>query len=267
MSPFLIGSLMGLPMVTVYSIAKRLYDYAERVVGSATGVVAPAATALHAQERHAQQRALFVEGGRYCTAFSVFFLIAFALLGRPFFLLWVGPKLLQAATLLLIVTAGECLPLSQSITGSMLMGMGRLKVFTWLYVVELAVGLPLAAALAGPWGLVGICLALAATGTVFRGLAVMAYGCRVAGVSVSDYVVRSLLPPVLLAVLPGAALWGAVAWRAPDRWPSFFAYAALFTALYALSCLPLLGRERLASLLQVARVALSRREVVGGEID
>jgi O-antigen/teichoic acid export membrane protein len=267
MSPFLIGSLLGLSMVTVYSLAKRLFDYADRVVGSATGVVAPAATALHAQDHHDRQRALFIEGGRYCTAFSLFFLTAFALLGKPFFLLWVGPKLSSAATLLLIVTAGECLPLSQAITGSMLMGMGRLKVLTWLYVVELSVGLPAAAALAGPWGLVGICLALAATGTAFRGFAVMVYGCRVAGVPLSDYFVRSLLPPVLLAILPGAALLGAVAWQPPDRWPSIFAYAALFTLLYALSCLPLLGRERLASLLQVARDALSRREVVGGKVD
>jgi O-antigen/teichoic acid export membrane protein len=267
MSPFLIGTLIGLPLVTVYSIAKRLYDYAERVVGSATGVVGPMATTLHAQDRHERQRAMFVEGGRYCMAFSLFFLTAFALLGRPFFLLWIGPKLPQAATLLLILTAGECLPLSQSITGSMLMGMGRLKIITWLYVVELAVGLPLAAVLAGPWGLVGICLALAATGTVFRGLAVMAYGCHVAGVWLSRYLVRSLLPPLLLATLPGVALWAVVAWHPPATWLSFFADAALFTALYAISCLPLLGRERLASLLQRARVGLPRRAVVGVEGD
>jgi O-antigen/teichoic acid export membrane protein len=267
MSPFLIGSLMGLPMVTVYSIAKRLYDYAERVVGSASGVVAPMATALHAQERQDRQRGLFIEGGRFCMAFALFFLTAFALLGKPFILLWVGPKLLQAAALLVILTAGECLPLSQSITGCILMGMGRPKLVTWLFVVELAIGLPLAAALAGPWGLTGVCFALAMSGTIFRGVALLVYGCRVVGVPLSRYFARSLLPPVLLAIIPALALSGAVAWRPPDRWPSFFAHAVLFTTLYALSCLPLLGRDRLGSLLRMARIDRFRREVVGVEGD
>ena len=267
MSPFLIGTLLGLPLVAVYSIAKRLFDYAERVVGSATGVVAPMATTLHAQERHGRQRAMFVEGGRYCMAFSLFFLTAFTLLGKPFFLLWVGPKLSQAATLLLILTAGECLPLSQSITGSMLMGMGRLKVLTWLFVIELAVGLPVAAFLAGPWGLAGVCFAFAATGTIFRGIAVMAYGSRVAKVPLSHYLVRALLPPVLVAAIPASALLGVVTWKPPDSWPSFFTYAAFFTALYTLSCVPLLDRERLASLVQVAQVSLGRRRIVGGKAD
>jgi O-antigen/teichoic acid export membrane protein len=252
-------------MVTVYSLAKRLFVYAERVVGSASGVVAPAAAALHAQERHARQRALFLEGGRYCMAFSVFFLTAFALLGKPFFLLWVGPNLSEASTLLLILTAGECLPLSQSITGSMLMGMGRLKAITWLYVVELAVGLPLAAAVAGPWGLVGICLALAATGTVFRGFAVIAYGCHVAGESPIRYLVRALLPPLLLAAIPALSLFGAVSWRSPDSWTRFFAYAVLYAMLYAVSCIPLVGVERIWSSIRPVRSAFAEEKSSTGE--
>ena len=68
LSPILIGAQLGIALVTPFSIARRLQDYAHKVLWTATGVVVPVATAFHARSEIAQQQNLFIQGGKYSTA-------------------------------------------------------------------------------------------------------------------------------------------------------------------------------------------------------
>ena len=62
LSPVMIGSILGIAMVTPFSIARRLQDYAHKVIWTATGVLVPVATGFHARSQEEQQQRLFIEG-------------------------------------------------------------------------------------------------------------------------------------------------------------------------------------------------------------
>jgi O-antigen/teichoic acid export membrane protein len=236
MSPIIIGLLLGVGLVALYSIASRLMSYANSLLGSCTGVLTPVATALHAEDKTEQQRRLFLTGGKYCLALALFVLTVCLFLGKPLVTLWVGSGMEAAAGLLLVLALGEVLPMSQLTTQSMLLGMGRHKITACLGVVENILGIGAAVALAPAYGLLGVCLAFAVSGALCRGVGLAVCGCRLMQVPLGTYVTRVLLPPVLWA-LPSALLLAVlVAWRAPASWLELALYLCVYGLAYVCSC-------------------------------
>jgi O-antigen/teichoic acid export membrane protein len=234
LSPVLIGALLNVSFVTVYSIASRLIGYATQFVIASTGVLTPVATTLHAQEKNEQQQKLFVEGGKYCSAVALYFALLFIVLGRSLIRVWVGPELVAqgAGTLLDILVIGEIIPMSQWVTYSMILGMARHKLSAWVAVVEVIIMVVLMVLLVKPMGLVGVCLAVAVAGFLCRGIFQVIYGCHLMRVSVWRYSLEALLRPTVLAVVLGAALWLAADRHAPDTWLKLFIYGTVFSLLY-----------------------------------
>jgi O-antigen/teichoic acid export membrane protein len=246
LSPILIGSLLNLNLVTVFSIAARLIGIATQFVVASTGVLTPVSTALHAQEKNDKQQRLFVEGGKYCTAISLFFLLFFFVLGKSVILLWMGAKGPQivdegAARLLDVLVIGEVIPMSQWVTYSMILGMARHKLSAVLAVVEVALMVGLMVALVHPMGLMGICIAVAIAGTLCRGVFQILYGCHLIRLSLWRYTIEALLRPVVLAAPTGVVLY-LVAQRYPaDTWIKLAAYGLVFSLVYFGGALVLLG--------------------------
>ena len=215
-----------------------------------TQVLTPVATGLHAAEQHAKQRTLFLEGGKYCLALGLFFVTLFICLGQPLLDLWMGRALLGAWPLLVILGLGELLAMSQWITYSMILGMGRHKLTACFNMLEGVLILGSALALAEPYGLIGMALAVAVPGAVCRGLAPLLYGCRLVQVPVGAYLLRAFAPPLLVAAGPALLLGLAVAWHAPRTWPELVGYTAIFSAVYFVLCaFAVVGRQRIARLL------------------
>src|SRR5262249_43465771 len=120
-NPLIIGAFLGPGPVTPFSIAKRLMGYAGSLLLAGANVLTPVATASQAQGSQKMQEAILFQGGRYCTLFALYFLAAYAFLGRPFIRLWMGPDLVSCYTLLMILAVGEVLPMSQWATYSMIL--------------------------------------------------------------------------------------------------------------------------------------------------
>src|SRR5207302_4010326 len=100
----------------------------------------PMATAWHAAEERAKQRWLFVNGGKFCMALGLFFLGGFWFLGGPFLQLWThtDPDFVATAwTILMILTLGELLPMSQWVTYGMVLSMDRHRVWAVLSFLEI----------------------------------------------------------------------------------------------------------------------------------
>lgn len=260
-SSFLIGSLLGLAALTPFSIARRLVEYASMILTSATGVLTPVATGFAAQDQGDRQTRMFLAGGKCCMAFALGVLSYFLLAGRSLIVLWIGPHLADASLLLMILMLGELLPMSQYAASSILMGMARNRMLALMSVVENVIGLGLLVVLARPYGLTGVCVALAVVAAGSRGLAQAWYTCRVLKISIGRYV-REVVAPALAAIVPPTALLaGLVSLRPPGSWPLLIAYTGLYGAAFIASgAVMLLGRERLAQLATrlVARVRSSR---------
>jgi O-antigen/teichoic acid export membrane protein len=253
--PAVIGSRLsglGVAFVTPHNIATRPTAYATSFLIAGTQVLTPLATALHAGGKHNQQQRLFLEGGKYCLALELFFFTLFVWLGQPFLGLWIGHKLEFAWQLLVILALGEVLPMSQWISYGLVPGMGQHKVLAWLSIVEtvvvLALALALALALVRPFGLLGVCIAVAVPGAVFRGACQMVYACRLLKVPLRTYLASAFVPALLTAAGPAAALGLLTHWHTPETWAGLVACAAAFGALYlATACVGLIGLERVRS--------------------
>ncbi len=254
LSPLLIGSLLAVALITPFSVAGRLINYVAMGLAAVTGVLTPLATALHAHDRTDRQSQLFIHGGKYCFAFSLFLTTALAFLGGPLIGLWLGEGLLHAAPLLLILVLGELLPNSQYVTNGIILAAARHRALAWLSLIEVAAVATLTVLLLEPMGLTGACLAVAIPAVIFRGVAQIIQGCRVVNVSLWQYVRTALLPPLACAAVPAAALAAAVAWHRPRTWLELALYGACYGLLYLVCNAPLVGlgtlRRRAVTLLR-----------------
>src|SRR5688500_9754944 len=240
LSPLLIGAQLGFAFVTPFSIARRLQDYAHKVLWTATGVVVPVATAFHARSEVSQQKNLFIEGGKYSAAVAFYFLAFFVFLGRPLIGLWMGTAFVYSFTLLIIIAAGEFVQMTQSVTGSIILATARHKLSALLAIIDAAISVGLVATVAKPYGLIGVCVALAAPQLIFSGLGLLVYGCKVTDVNIARYFIKAIWPAAAAAVPPVLILAFITMWRTPLGWPMFISYCAIYTVAYALSCVVIL---------------------------
>ena len=136
LSPILIASVAGVAQVTPFSIARRLQDYAHKVLWTATGVIVPVATGFHARSESEQQQRLFIEGGKYSASAALFLVSYLVCVGRPLIALWMGPEFAYVAVLLAILSIGELVQMTQSLTGSIVLATARHKTLAWMAVIE-----------------------------------------------------------------------------------------------------------------------------------
>lgn len=181
--PLIIGARLSAKVVTPYSVASRLDGYAKGASNLGTGVITPTATALHADQQHEPQKALFVEGGKYCVALSIFCLTGIVLLGRPFITVWMGPALASCSGPSTILALGEILPMSQWIICAIVLGRNRHRVLACASPMEAFFVIAGGLILARRFGLSGVCLSIAIPGVLCRGALPIAYGCRLLDVS------------------------------------------------------------------------------------
>jgi O-antigen/teichoic acid export membrane protein len=236
-NPLIIGSQLGVRLVTPYNIAARLMGSTNQGLMATTGVLTPVATALHAVGQHGRQQRLFLEGGKYCLTLTLFALAGLLCLGRPFILLWMGPALESAFYLFVILILGEVFAMSQLVTSSMLLGMSRHRLPACMGVVENITVIVLGLTLVRPFGLTGVCVAVAVAAALCRGTVQFVYACRLLELRPWTYAVHSALPAFATSALPAVSLVLLV-WQAPPTgWLTLIAYGIA----YGVACCAALG--------------------------
>ena len=242
-SPLVIGARLGIGLVTPFSVATRLVGYAGGLIVAGSGVLTPVATAMHAEGGVDRQRRLMVQGGRCCLSLSLYFVGLFALLGRPLIAAWMGPTLAaSSAPLLAILALGEALPMSQWITHGLILGMGRHRPLALANLAEAAATVLLAVVLSRPYGLMGLCVALAIPSTLSRGVFQLLYGCRLLGISPRAYLSDVIAPVAAAGAIIVAALWVATIATPPRSTPVFLAYCACYTFCFGICVVVIGGR-------------------------
>jgi O-antigen/teichoic acid export membrane protein len=230
----LVASRLGTALVTPFTVATRLIGYANQFLIAGTGVLTPVATAMHARDDQGQQQSLLIAGGRGCLALTLLFVSLFVFLGQPLIRLWMGPALEEIAfPLLLILTLGEVLPMSQHITFGMILGKGRLGILAATSLVEISVSSIAALIVADHgYGLMGVCIAVAVPATICRGICPLVYACRVVGVPAPTYVARALAPAILVAAGPALLLGLLTTWWTPATWVELLGCGAVYAASF-----------------------------------
>ncbi|MBV9122615.1 MAG: oligosaccharide flippase family protein [Planctomycetes bacterium] len=233
LGPLLIGNILVVALITPYAVAGKLITLATNVLVAATGVVTPWATDLYAQNQEARQRLLFLLGSRHCFALSLYLFSLFLLLGKPLIVLWMGPALVPAFPLLVVLALGELLPNSQYVTNSVILAAARHRALAFMYLTETVAGIILTVVLTRSFGVMGACVAVAAPAVLCRGITVILHGCRLSKVSLTRYLIWAICPALAWAVVPGVVLAGLVAAKMPQNWGMLVLETGLYTLAFA----------------------------------
>ena len=202
-----IGIFLSAPEITWFAIALRLVEFAKALVRSATTTLTPAISSLETAGDIPAIRKILLKGTRWVLYLILPIHLGLIVFGEAFLRIWMGSAeyAQHCYPALVILSATLSLSVAQSVATRILYGMGRLRLYARLALLEAVVNLGLSLLLVRSLGLQGVAWA-AAIPNLFFCLFVVGYGCRLLGISARDYLGQSWLRPLAAALVP-LAIW------------------------------------------------------------
>jgi O-antigen/teichoic acid export membrane protein len=219
---FVIGSALGAAAITPFNFAFRLVDLAKVVLRSVTTTLTPAVSAREATGDLAAVRAYFLHGTRLVLYLVLPVQFGLYVLGRPFLALWLkkDPAVAAAAgPTLWILAATLAVSIAQSVASRVLYGMGHIRLFARVALLEGVANLLLSLALVRPLGIEGVAWGTTIPHAGFCLFAIIHAG-RLLGVRPRDYL-RAWVKPLAAAVLPAGVWLLRTRAAVPGTWTEF----------------------------------------------
>lgn len=232
-----ISAFLAPEHITFFMIAARLVEFAKEPFRVMAVPFMPAISAFQATSDHHSIHRLFARGTRLLLWLAIPFQAGFAVLGKPFLALWMGQEYAQLSyPVLLALSATLAVAINQMMAVKVIYGMGNLRFFTAVAVLEAVANLAMSILLVKPMGILGVALGTAVPNVV-SGIIVIVFVCRMLGYPVRDYVAAVWLKP-LAAGLVLLLAWLVIAQLVPvTSWPRFILVGSLGTALYSVIAL------------------------------
>jgi O-antigen/teichoic acid export membrane protein len=158
-----IGLCGQLDLIPFFDMPGRLVEYAKNLIRSATTTLTPAFSTLEAKGSKAAIRDLFVTGCRYALYLALPIHIGLVMFGGAFLELWLGdPEYrLRGEPILWILAGTLSVGMIQSVAARVLYGVGQIRRFARLMLLEAALNLGLSLALFPVLGINGVALGTA----------------------------------------------------------------------------------------------------------
>jgi O-antigen/teichoic acid export membrane protein len=251
-----VGGFLTAAAAAHYAIAARLVDMAKNLLRSATTTLAPAVSEREAIGDFDAVRRVLVTGTRGVLYLVLPVHLGMLFFGRPFLTRWIGGQQYAESCFpaVAILSVTLTIGVAQSVASRILYGMGKLRLFARLALVEAALNLVLCFALVGPFGLEGVAVAVAVPNVLFC-LFAIGYACFVLDVSIGRYLLASWMKPVIAAGVPTVIWWFATPVEA--SWRTIGLRIGMGLMPYALIVVGLEGAPILA-----ARRALARKRCI-----
>lgn len=242
----ILARVRGADEVAVYSVGSQFNSIFMLVSAAITGVFITEINRLVAHREDLRVSDLFVRSSRILAYVSIFIMSAFIFFGKPFIALWAGPGYENAYTvavlIMLPVTFSLSQGLGQDIARAKNLHKTQILSNICVCVLNFLVSIPLAikfGAVGSAWGTFGcevvICVIVQPI-----------YYHKVVKLNIKEYYMEmlKLVPGWLIPFAAGAALMFFNLVR--PTYSSIFAYAVLYTAIYAVSiwCISLSDKEK-----------------------
>jgi O-antigen/teichoic acid export membrane protein len=241
----LIGLFLPTGHVTAFATAARLVDYAKTLLRTVTTTLTPGIAAMEAKGDRDGVRRLFLTGTRVVLFLVMPVNVGVLLFGEPFLRRWVGAEVaLGSYPALVVLSLTLSIGVAQSMAGRVMYGLGHLKWYARLALLEAAVNALLTVVLIRPYGVVGVAVAVALPNLIFC-VVTIAMACRATGTTRQDYLATWLNP--LLAVMVPVVIWVTLGPVEPT-WPAVFGGVAMGLGPYAIAVLALASVGRVKAL-------------------
>jgi O-antigen/teichoic acid export membrane protein len=203
-----VGGFLTAAAAAHYAVAARLVDMAKNLLRSATITLTPAVSHREATGDLDGVRRVLLDATRWVLYLVLPIHLGMLFFGKPFLARWLGgPEYAgRCFPALVILAATLTVGVAQSVASRILYGMGRLRLFARLALVEAGVNLALSLLLVNPFGLEGVAIAVAVPNVLFC-LFVIGYACSVLDVKVRRYLAASWARPMAAACVPAAVWW------------------------------------------------------------
>ena len=200
-----VGRFLPVAMVSPYAIGRRLNDLLILAAQQFMNVLLPLASELHAEGDKGRLQAMYLTATRLVMAISLPLGVTLILLAEPFIRAWVGPDLLEAAPVAVILVVSSMVGLSQWPAGVIFQGMARHRPLAISGLLTGVANLILSVLLVQRMGLVGVALGTLIPTTVEVLLFLLPYTTRRLGLSVWQ-VIRQGVVPASLPLIPSAVV-------------------------------------------------------------
>jgi O-antigen/teichoic acid export membrane protein len=146
-SSAIIGMLIGAPEITLYGIGAMLIGYSSNFVGRITGVMVPDLLKAGGRGDRADLRWLMGKATRATMFLGVPILVGYMTLGREFMGVWMGPGYEASAWVLLILATAQFGNLANVPVGTAVVGLGHVRLWATICIVQSAAALTLSVGL------------------------------------------------------------------------------------------------------------------------
>src|SRR5207244_5239375 len=160
----LVGGAAGLSAAARCASAARLVELAKNLLRSAPTTLTPAVSEREARGDFDGVRRVLLVGTRWVLYLVLPIHLGLLFFGGPFLIRWINKGPEYAAwcyPAMAILSATLTIGVAQSVASRILYGMGRLRLFARLALVEAGANLALSLLLVGPFGLAGLAVAVA----------------------------------------------------------------------------------------------------------
>jgi O-antigen/teichoic acid export membrane protein len=229
-----IARVLGLAMVTPFTVASRLIEYSRRIIVAATSPLLPAFSELDGQGRQEEVRALFLRSTRMTVLISLFASLILILHGKSLLRIWVGKEFISSYSLLVILVAGNFLAFVQRPARLLLIAAGHQRFLGLIAISDGLANLALSIFWARRYGLVGVALGTTVPLLVSTVIILCWYVLRVTTVRFGEHFRSALARPLL-----AGAIFALIGYAVHQMFPapgllSFLGILAGETTLFAL---------------------------------
>lgn len=207
-----IGVLLPVAVVTLYTAAFRIYQVCRDITGALLQAIVPEASRAAAAGDVGALRTLLLLGTKFGNAVIIALVFPVILFAEPLLVAWVGGNFAPAAPVAQVLLASLLVNNNHLVGIGLLTGTGRVSEVACYHVVWAASSLGLGFILVPEVGLVGVALGLGLPLLVLEPLYVRA-ACREANATIAVFFREAVLVPYASALLPaGFALAVVVLW-------------------------------------------------------
>ena len=231
--PIVSGLLLSATAAAYYTLAYRLIDMGKNLLRAATTTLTPAISQREAVNDREGLRSLFLDATRAVLYVALPVHCGLLFFGHAFLSRWLGSSTVADASYPVVVILSLTLTLgvAQSVAARVLYGLGQLRSFARLALLE-GVGVVFLGVLMTPrWHLSGLAIAGAVPNVLFC-LWTIAAACRYTQTTPWEYWRRSCGRPLASVVIPATIWW--VVGPIPASWYDLFTTVAIGLIPYAL---------------------------------
>ena len=202
----IIGSLLPVALVTYFSIAQSLTEYARTLMSGISQTITPMVGAMDGAQQSNSVGRVFVDGTRYANLVILPIVATFIVRGESFISLWMGAEYSKLSGQILVILSISLWAMAgYQICTSIMIGLGKHRGMVPIFGFEAVANIGLSISLISVLGVVG-----AAWGALIPRLIValilsVMYAKKVLLISFGEYYLNAIVRPII-AILPFAVV-------------------------------------------------------------